>query len=146
MKLFSADDADLLGASAWLHDIGYAPALVVTGFHPLDGAQWLRAHGYNERVTNLVAHHSCARIEAALRGLDDRLVEFPREESAVADALWYADMTTGPDGRDLDVAARLEEIRARYGEDDIVTRFILKATPDIVAALGRTEARLRGNS
>jgi hypothetical protein len=31
-------DTDLIEIAAWLHDIGYAPALAVTGFHPLDGA------------------------------------------------------------------------------------------------------------
>jgi hypothetical protein len=34
---FDARDADQLVAAAYLHDIGYAPALVITGFHPLDG-------------------------------------------------------------------------------------------------------------
>lgn len=29
-------DAELLEAAAWLHDIGYAPSLVVTGLHSLD--------------------------------------------------------------------------------------------------------------
>ncbi|MEU9439335.1 HD domain-containing protein [Streptomyces sp. NPDC048304] len=29
-------DRDLLVAAAWLHDIGYAPELRDTGFHPLD--------------------------------------------------------------------------------------------------------------
>ena len=29
-------------AAAWLHDIGYAPAVDDTGFHPLDGARYLR--------------------------------------------------------------------------------------------------------
>lgn len=37
-----AEDSGLLGAAAVLHDIGYAPRLVVTGFHPLDGARFLR--------------------------------------------------------------------------------------------------------
>ncbi len=32
-------DADLLVSAAWLHDIGYAPQVVDTGFHPLDGAR-----------------------------------------------------------------------------------------------------------
>lgn len=27
----------VLAAAAWLHDIGYGPELVATGFHPLDG-------------------------------------------------------------------------------------------------------------
>ena len=31
-------DADLLEAAAWLHDIGYAPGLAVTGLHALAGA------------------------------------------------------------------------------------------------------------
>jgi DNA-binding Xre family transcriptional regulator len=29
-------------AAAWLHDIGYAPDLIVTGLHALDGARYLR--------------------------------------------------------------------------------------------------------
>ena len=37
--------SDDLVAAAWLHDIGYAPELVVTGFHPLDGARYLRREG-----------------------------------------------------------------------------------------------------
>jgi putative nucleotidyltransferase with HDIG domain len=35
-------DVDLLEAAAWLHDIGYAPDLAVTGLHQLDGARYLR--------------------------------------------------------------------------------------------------------
>jgi HD domain len=35
-------DADLLEAAAWLHGIGYAPGLAVTGLHALDGARYLR--------------------------------------------------------------------------------------------------------
>ena len=37
--------SDALVAAAWLHDIGYAPDLVETGFHPLDGARYLRRWG-----------------------------------------------------------------------------------------------------
>jgi hypothetical protein len=32
-----AADRPVLIAAAWLHDIGYAPGLPETGFHPLDG-------------------------------------------------------------------------------------------------------------
>jgi hypothetical protein len=35
-------DAELLEATAVLHDVGYAPSLAETGFHPLDGARFLR--------------------------------------------------------------------------------------------------------
>ncbi len=122
--LLSAEDQALATASAWLHDVGYAPELIESGLHPLDGARWLRREGIDGRICALVAHHSCAAFEAQERGLLQPLVdEFARDESLTADVLWWADMTTGPDGQDFDVVERLAEIRARYGPDDIVTRF-----------------------
>src|SRR5438128_6751723 len=33
--------ADVLVAAGWLHDIGYAPELAATGFHPLDGGRFV---------------------------------------------------------------------------------------------------------
>ncbi|MEU7612954.1 HDIG domain-containing metalloprotein [Micromonospora sp. NPDC049204] len=137
------DDADLLVAAAWLHDIGYSLAVADTGLHSLDGARWLRRRGFDARVAALVAHHSCAAYEADERGLGQALAsEFPREETATSDALWYADMTTGPDGQDLTVDERLEEIRERYGPDDVVTRFWHKAEPTLQDAIRRTKLRM----
>jgi hypothetical protein len=116
---------------------------VDTGLHALDGARWLRTVGVDERIASLVAHHSCAWLEAEERGLGEILArEFGRESSAAADALCYTDMTTGPDGQDLDVHDRLAEIRSRYGADHVVTRFILRAEPEIVGAVKQTERRL----
>jgi hypothetical protein len=136
----SPAEADLLVTAAWLHDIGYAPDVVDTGLHALDGARWLVRHGWDSRLAGLVANHSCALYEAAERGLDEVLAsEFPQERSAVADALWYADMTTGPDGEDLTPRERLDEIRSRYGPDDIVTRFWRRAEPELLEAVRRTE-------
>ena len=40
------------------------------------------------------AYHSEAEVEAAWRGLESELAEFPRETSAVADALTSCDITT----------------------------------------------------
>ena len=74
------DQAPLLVAAAWLHDIGYGPGLKTTGFHPLDGAQHLRAVGWPELVCGLVAHHSGSRFVAHVRGLDDLLAEFEYQE------------------------------------------------------------------
>ncbi|WP_433457759.1 HD domain-containing protein [Micromonospora sp. CA-248212] len=137
------DDTELLTAAAWLHDIGYAPGIADTGFHALDGARWLQRHGFGDRIAALVAHHSCAVHEADERGLGQALAsEFPREETAVSDALWYADMTTGPDGQDLTVDERLAEIRQRYGPDDVVTRFWQKAEPMLREVVDRTQCRL----
>ena len=75
-------DVDLLVAAAWLHDIGYAPSLSETGFHPLDGARYLRSIGAPARLCRLVANHTGAWLEAANRGLINTLTEeFPPEAS-----------------------------------------------------------------
>ena len=139
-------DADLLVSAAWLHDVGYAPDIIDTGLHSLDGARWLLRNGWDSRLAGLVANHSCALYEAAERGLREVLAsEFPQERSAVADALWYVDMTTGPDGQDLTPSERLEEIRARYGPQDVVTRFWRRAEPELLEAVRRTEERKAGH-
>ena len=64
----------VLVAAAWLHDIGYAPGVKDTGFHPLDGARYLRRRAIDEQIACLVAHHSYALLEAAERELGDDLV------------------------------------------------------------------------
>jgi hypothetical protein len=132
-----------LVAAAWLHDVGYAPAVRDTGFHPLDGARYLRRLGVEEDVVCLVAHHTCALGEAAEHGLDDVLAsEFAPGDPVLADALCFADMTTSPDGELVDAGDRLAEIQARYGPGDVVTRFIDRARPEILAAVARTIERL----
>lgn len=65
--------------SAILHDIGYAPRLAATGFHPLDGARFLRDEFHaDDRLVRLVANHTFALLEAEERGLREQLeTEFP---------------------------------------------------------------------
>lgn len=135
-------DRDALVAAAWLHDIGYSSEIGHTGFHPLDGARYLQAQGWPERVVNLVAHHSGARFEAAERGLADELAEFPFADDPVLDALVCADLTTGPGGESLTYDQRISEILSRYEEDDPVHRTWVKAAPVIREAIDRTENRL----
>ena len=93
-------DADLLEAAAWLHDIGYAPGLATTGLHQLDGARYLRDTQHADAMLcRLVAHHSCAIIEADERGLADVLsLEFEPAPDVLSSVLTYCDMTTSPDG------------------------------------------------
>lgn len=124
------DDAELLEAAAWLHDIGYAPDLIDTGFHPLDGARYLRdVQDASPTLCRLVANHTGALIEADERGLADALsAEFPAASPFLADALTCCDMTTGPDGRPVSVDERLADIRARYGTGHIVSRSINRSS------------------
>lgn len=140
-----AGDRDLLQAAAYLHDIGYAPSLATTGFHPLDGARWIRDSGPGGRLASLVAHHSCAIHEARVRGLDEALLaEFTPEESATYDALVFCDMTTGPTGDTVLFEDRLREIRLRYGPDHAVTVALDSAYSFLAACCERTMGRLDG--
>jgi HD superfamily phosphodiesterase len=138
------NDADLVEAAAWLHDIGYSPELAETGFHPLDGARYLRdVEHADPRLCKLVANHSCAILEADERGLADVLSsEFPSPDPKLNDALAYCDMTTTPTGHVVSVHDRLSEIVERYGPHDVVTRFIRRAEPELVSSVTRTGQRL----
>jgi hypothetical protein len=129
--------------SAWWHDLGYADSLRDTGCHQIDGARFLRREGYPERLVALVAHHSAATCEAEERGHLADLEEWPREESPAADALWMADMTTGPRGEELAYSDRLSEILSRYERDSVVGRSMLRAEPAIRAAIDRTRQRMQ---
>jgi putative nucleotidyltransferase with HDIG domain len=135
-------DAELLVDAAILHDIGYAPRLVVTGFHPLDGARFLRdTHVDDERLLRLIANHTFALLEAQERGLGAELeAEFPvLNDPLLVDILTYCDVTTSPDGTPTTAPARVAEILARYGPDTVVGRFIQRCTPQIFATVERVE-------
>lgn len=137
-----AADRGLLVASAWLHDIGYAPELRTTGFHPLDGARHLESLGAPRRLVCLVAHHSGAVYEAEQRGLSAELAAYEREDSPVLDALIFADMTTGPAGQRFDFDQRIDEILVRYEPGCEVHNAITAARPYLGEAVGRTLVRL----
>lgn len=136
-------DANLVEAAAWLHDIGYSPEVEDTGFHPLDGARYLRdVHHADPMLCRLVAHHSCAVIEAEERGLASVLrAEFAPAPEHLASALTFCDMTTSPDGERVPVADRLHEIGTRYGPGHLVSRSIRRATPMILDAVTSTRTR-----
>ncbi|CAM3310125.1 HD domain-containing protein [Stackebrandtia soli] len=143
LKLLEEADAETVEAAGWLHDVGYAPTIAITGFHPLDGARHLRQIGVRTDIVDLVAHHTCAVREARLRGLESELLaEFPcgGEQSLMRDVLWFADLTTGPDGRRLAVSDRFDEIISRYGPEDLVTRFITDARPELTTVTDRVES------
>ena len=136
-------DAALLEAAAWLHDVGYLPELACTGLHGLDGARYLRDTQHADpMLCRLVAHHSCAVIEAEERGLaDDLRREFAAPPQPLADALTFCDMTTSPDGEQVHVTRRLAEIHDRYGSGHLVSRSIRRATPLIIQAVDNVHAR-----
>ena len=132
------EDRPYLVAAAWLHDIGYAPAVLDTGVHSLDGARHLRLLDADERLVNLVAHHSCAHLAAGRRGLADVLhAEFPLDPALPHDELSYCDQTTSPDGAPVDVVERRAEVRRRHGGAGSGG----PAEAELVATVRRVEAR-----
>ena len=139
--IFQEDEQQYLIAATYLHDIGYAPSLQKTGFHPLDGAYYLSLQR-KDRLVSLVAYHSEAQFEADLRGLTPELSSFPREYSAVADALTYCDMTTNAIGSRVSFQERIDDILARYGSEDLAAQAIRRAVPFLSLAVERTQQLL----
>jgi hypothetical protein len=159
----------LLLAAAWLHDIGYSPllkeamtatAVGVSGFHPLDGARYLTVHGWPRPLAALVAHHSGAiHVAAALDalsaphtpaassavGVTEQVAAYtvPVALHPVADALTWADQTTGPTGQAWTLAQRLDDMLTRHGPDSPNARAHSRRALELAAAVQRTEARRR---
>lgn len=134
--------AALLDA-AWLHDVGYAPSVASTGFHPLDGARWLGANGWPAEVCRLVAWHTRAGTEAALRHLAAELaVEFPAPPGLAQAALAWADLTSSPVGECCVAEDRIAEILSRYAPESVVHRATSANLPDLLMDVRIIETRI----
>jgi hypothetical protein len=133
--------------AAWLHDIGYNPALSISGLHPLDGARWLRAEGFSEETCSLVAWHTGAIHEARERGLEDELrAEFASPPPSALDALTWADLTSSPAGEPVSPEARLDEILNRYEPGSAVHRAIVAGREDLLESTNRIEQLIGARS
>lgn len=141
-RVLNEDDRAALIAAAWLHDVGYAPSLTITGFHPLDGARYVRGLA-EERIAGLVAHHSGAHVEAELRELRAELAEFPDERSETTAALTYCDMLTGPAGEPVSLEERIADVERRYGADHVVPRSLRLAKPELARSIDHIKGKLQ---
>jgi len=119
------------------------PGLATTSLHQLDGARYLRdAQHADAMLSRLVAHHSCAIVEAGERGLADVLSsEFGPAPNVPASVPTCCDMTTSPDGQPMPVDRRLAEIHDRYGPGHLVSRSIQRATPMVLCAVEQVHQR-----
>jgi hypothetical protein len=138
LRAVAGPHAEVLQAAAFLHDIGYAPEVAATGFHPLDGARYLRDRtDATPLLCTLVANHTCAIIEAGERGLAEELAaEFPigpEPEPTLVAAITHCDLSVGPTGVATTAEARLAEILNRYPPGDLVHRSIDRARSELLA-------------
>ena len=141
LQMRGCDVSNAVIMSAWLHDVGYADAVANTGFHPLDGAQWLRQQGAPEGVVALVAYHSAAQFEAEERGLGDELARFPAPDRDQLDVLTLIDMSTSPTGGRVAVNERLAEILMRYPDEHPVHRAVSRSRGYLAESTTRAATR-----
>jgi hypothetical protein len=129
--------------AAWLHDVGYGPSVVSTGFHPLDGARWLSAHGWPPEVCRLVAWHTRAGTEAALRHLATVLLaEFPPPPEVAQAALAWADLTSSPAGERCLPEERIADILSRYEPESAVHRATSANLGDLLKDISLIETKM----
>ncbi|WP_223839781.1 hypothetical protein [Saccharopolyspora pogona] len=65
-------------------------------------------------------------------------MEFTDELGPLRDALWYCDMTTGPDGQRLTFEERILEVEP----GSVTRRFLAEGYDELEAAVQRTTRRL----
>ncbi|MCF4122521.1 hypothetical protein L1785_16205 [Antribacter sp. KLBMP9083] len=124
------------------NDVGNAPDLARTGFHPLDGAVYLTECGAPTEVVGLVAWHTGAVWEAAERGLSDQLARMPEPSAKWLDVVTSIDLVTGPDGVATTPEKRVAEILSRYDSPHPVHRAVKFSGPELLAASARARATL----
>jgi len=135
-------DRPVLLAAAWLHDIGYAPIAVRSGFHQLGGARLAQRLGWPLRIVALIAHHSGAIFVARGNGWADSLLAYPDEQSPVTDALLYADQSTGSRGEFLPAAERIERSLSRHGPRSAQARVAPQRGAFLLESVTRVQRQL----
>lgn len=124
--------------AALVHDIGYLEPLHRTGFHPVDGADYLRSNGCG-RLADLIVGHSSSPEEAVLRNIAD----VAPSDDPIAQLLSYWDMQVGPGGEVMAYEERLADILRRHGEHSIVGKANLTAAPRIRALIAQVDRWLQ---
>ncbi|NDL60185.1 HD domain-containing protein [Phytoactinopolyspora mesophila] len=125
---------ELVVAAAWLHDIGYSPRVRSSGFHPIDGAEFLAVRDAPSELVSLVAYHSGAEFEAEERGLSDALASYDRPNQMNLDLLTFFDMAVSPAGERILVQDRIDGILQRYEPDHPVHRAVVCSRDSLIAS------------
>jgi Cof subfamily protein (haloacid dehalogenase superfamily) len=139
---FDEGERAALVTAATFHDVGYADALRLTGFHPVDGAAFLAQMGAPDEAVAAVLHHGAAEEDARVRGILSEIYRELPGSGPLGDALTFADVRTGPDGQRVTLAERILSVEARYGQDDMVSRIMRGSAPTFCAVRDRILARI----
>jgi hypothetical protein len=129
--------------AAWLHDAGYSPWLASSGLLSLDGAGWLRDHGWPIGTCRLIAWHTAPWVEAEPRCVDaDLAAEFEPPPALVAAAPTWPDLTFFPAGARWTVEHRLADILRRTAAGSPVHGATVAFPPALRGAGGEIEPLL----
>ncbi|SKU61280.1 HD domain-containing protein [Mycobacteroides abscessus] len=135
-------DRQTVLAAAWIHDIGRAPDLNDTGFHPVDGARFARSLGFPSQIVSLIAHHTGATIEAQELGMQAELETFAPPDPRLLEVLSTADLSAGPDGAHIDPHVRLVEVLQRYPSDHSTHRAVARSSGPLLEIADRLLAEV----
>lgn len=114
-----------------LHDIGYA--FPITGFHSLDGAQFVSQFPELRSFVPHIFWHSTAEWEFEVAGA--KVMTNVVKPSVFDHALlWVADFTTGPQGQAMTIAERVAEIAERHSPQSRQFRSAVGAIPSLIRA------------
>ncbi|MCX6434201.1 MAG: HD domain-containing protein [Actinobacteria bacterium] len=139
------DQPETLVAAAWLHDIGYAPSLRRTGFHPLDGAMFLARKGWPDSVVLLVAHHSHAAVLAPYYGVHHHMSLLDHAPGNGDDIITFSDLRAGTNGMGADPRDRIDDMRRRHADRTFVPSDIREARYRMMlTAAARVNAAING--
>ena len=137
-------DARVAQCAALVHDIGYLDQAKRTGFHPLDGYEFLCAHGA-ELLARRIVGHSSSPEEACLLGFS-----LPESlDDVAAKLVTYWDMQVKQGGAVVGYEERYRDILGRYGEDSVVGQAHRLARPrirNILADVDRLLATVEGSA
>ncbi len=131
-------DSKLAICAALLHDIGYADNINITGFHPIDGSNFLTKLGYST-LAELIIGHSCSPEEAELKGLQ----KITPSNALEAKLISYWDMRVMQGGRIVTYDQRLNDIIKRYGKDSIIGKANLQAKERLIKEFNEIELLLK---
>jgi Cof subfamily protein (haloacid dehalogenase superfamily) len=118
------EEARAVELAALFHDIGYAPALRLTGFHPLDSAIFLAHRAAPEAAIQAVLLHRYAREKAATHPAASSIyADLPLTSPHLADDLVsFCDLRISPEGTLVTLKERLKEAGTRYGPEHPLSR------------------------
>ncbi len=116
-----------------LHDIGYSPRCVSTGFHPLDGALYLAATSqFSDTQLYAILMHSDAEElvkyqSETTQALFHDVLKTINKDNSILELVTLADGITDGKGKLVTPQERVADISKRYGEDNYITQIAIKS-------------------